>query len=566
MGAPSLLPGLLGIMFEAKPAKAFYPHVALPHAQNVSIIVDESLWTQLHPLISQYTDLVTTEHWNVHLEHGSWSSAQELRDHLIVLHDEMNLSGVLLVGDLPSASFEEEPEPSTIYPEDYIRDHWYTGTPPTIPVYQFPTEIFFADLDGAWLDTTTLPEGGAAGGEPNGIYDLHTDPDGAGPADIEPEIWVARVVAPTNVTGYTRSRLQLLEDFFQRACNYHRGLLVQEDHVLIDANAFPHDLDFYSEDVEPLWGLEDQVHLDGSIPDESTNERWVSEIQNSYVHAIVQVHGGGCCYGQEFLERDQGQTYCDYLFYHELRSVEAHVAFYFLDTCKVANFTHPNSMILWYLLGEGDAIVAMGCGTDHGATRLRELYEELGAGKTIGEAFHAFLDVRDFSSGLSGTIDTMVFGDPFYRFREGLAVTTPIFLLLPLSPFYVYATITVTATCDGIPVTTADVAQYLIIDGNAIVRATGELSWTGEDWQASGVPIPLPAGRYRVRCVFESNGRRGISPDIEIIIPYSPSPVIIVPAVVIAIVIVAVPWWWKHSRPLRSAPPPRAALGRLGGW
>ncbi|MDH5596281.1 MAG: C25 family cysteine peptidase, partial [Candidatus Bathyarchaeota archaeon] len=83
------------------------------------------------------------------------------------------LDGCLLVGDIPGALFE-------------------------VGAKEFPTDLYYMDLDGLWTDSDN-----------DMIYDEHS-------GDVAPEIWVGRLKVP-DVAGDEAS---LLNDYFDKNHRY----------------------------------------------------------------------------------------------------------------------------------------------------------------------------------------------------------------------------------------------------------------------------------------------------------------------------------------------------------
>ncbi|GAJ16437.1 unnamed protein product, partial [marine sediment metagenome] len=97
----------------------------------------------------------------------SGGTAEDMKAQLVSLNMSYNVTGAVLIGDLPVAWFYHIHDIAGNYEEE------------------FPCDLFLMDLDGEWNDTNG-----------DGMYDIHTN----GSGDTAPEIYVGRIDA-SNIPG-----------------------------------------------------------------------------------------------------------------------------------------------------------------------------------------------------------------------------------------------------------------------------------------------------------------------------------------------------------------------------
>ena len=154
-------------------------------ADRIAVVVHQEIHDLILDGLSQYeADLAAMGYSTVKLVFES-GTPEGLRASLAQLHGEPeSLVGAVLIGEIPYVLFE-------MY-DEFERDE--LGRP--IRQYtDFPSDLFFMDLNGQWADT--LDDGEIQAG--NGKYDTWS-----GAKDLE--IWVCRLKA-ANLTGFNVSEM-----------------------------------------------------------------------------------------------------------------------------------------------------------------------------------------------------------------------------------------------------------------------------------------------------------------------------------------------------------------------
>lgn len=114
------------------------------------IVVNGSLKGKLNDELSQYSQNLKDQGFEPFIRYWTPGGAEILKAIIKKSYDEKNIKGVVLIGDMPSASYEQMAD---------------FGEPYGIVYEEFPCEFFFMDMDGSWEDK-----------DKNGIFDKYPDP------------------------------------------------------------------------------------------------------------------------------------------------------------------------------------------------------------------------------------------------------------------------------------------------------------------------------------------------------------------------------------------------------
>lgn len=161
---------------EAKPTVFFENH-------SLSILVNETLYPSIKESISQYLSDLESEGYQVFLQQVSGGTPQEIKAWIQERYS-LGSTGIFFIGDITAAWAEVSGD-------------------------QFPSDLFYMDLDGTWQDNNA-----------DGVYEVHT----AGSGDMGPEVYVGRIYATT--LQYD-SEANMVNDYFSKAHAYRSGELTQ---------------------------------------------------------------------------------------------------------------------------------------------------------------------------------------------------------------------------------------------------------------------------------------------------------------------------------------------------
>lgn len=274
----------------------------------------------------------------------TWSTPEEIRAWLAGLHSQ-GLEGVVLVGDVPTAWAALE---------DYTDDRSNET---------FPTDYFYWDLDGDWLDDWTgYPAGGVPG--PDGVY------DGWG-GDLFPEIYVARILTSVILHG---DELQLINDYLARLHQWRQ-----------EGDPDPHALCYVDDDWSG-WGvgyrnammlLYPNVELVSEPAATNGTDYRQNRLPAGYTWISPFVHSGPTIHQwSPGPSTTSGHIWTD----------QPPSRFYNLFACSNARFTSNWCMGCVYVFGTQTGLAAVGSTKSGAMLQFIQFYGPLGQGDGFGQA------------------------------------------------------------------------------------------------------------------------------------------------------------------------------------
>jgi len=151
----------------------------VPTEHDFLIVVNESLKPELSDKIDEYAQSLVDAGYTPFIRYWYPGGAENLRGIIQKSHTKFNISGAVLIGDMPPAIYEQ-----TV---DY-------GGDIGVNYEQFPCEFYYMDMDGKWSDE-----------DENGVIDTY-------PQDLSVEIYTGRIVGTT----------QQISDYLDRAMKYKK--------------------------------------------------------------------------------------------------------------------------------------------------------------------------------------------------------------------------------------------------------------------------------------------------------------------------------------------------------
>lgn len=279
----------------------------------------------------------------------TWSTPEEIRAWLGELHSE-GLEGVVLVGDVPTAWAALE---------DY--DSRSNET--------FPTDYFYWDLNGDWLDDWTgYPAGGVPG--PDGVYD-------GWEGDLFPEIYVARILTSVILYG---DQHQLINDYLTRLHLWRQ-----------EGDPDPHALCYVDDDWSG-WGVGYRnammlLYPDVELVSEPAATNGTDYRQNrlpaGYTWISPFVHSGPTVHQwSPGPSTTSGHIWTD----------QPPSRFYNLFACSNARFTSNWCMGCVYVFGTQTGLAAVGSTKSGAMLQFVQFYGPLGQGDSFGQAMFKWWD------------------------------------------------------------------------------------------------------------------------------------------------------------------------------
>ena len=311
---------------------------------------------------------------------------QSLRQLLRTTAAAVPLQGAILVGEFGAIEFNQPQQQGDPYWHDHLAD------------------LFYMDLDGHWEDT-----------DANGVFETHVDqaPSRFGwpwlrAGDREPEIWVSRLRAGT-LAG-VGTEVDLLRAYFSRSHAYRTGVGTEEEPRIFLVGA---GIDLPNSD----WGARPEAlyepdQIDAVICTDSSSRALRTFLSSGepYELAVVNVFSGprihhfdvheGAGYDPYWDRWPEGRravtAFSDVMHppfdisWSDVVAWQPKVRFYQLLSSETGRHDQQNYLAGAYVFtGDGLAAIA---GTQHsGAMGTPQLYGDLAAGYTIGEAWRQAL-------------------------------------------------------------------------------------------------------------------------------------------------------------------------------
>jgi hypothetical protein len=314
--------------------------------EPICIVINNLLYLTIQSSFSVFLSDLENDGYSVNV-YTAANNGDEigLRNILISGWNTRNITGAILIGDLPVAWYE-----MTVWGEE-----------------EFPIDLFFMDLDGVWVDL-----------DANGMYEDHHD--GAG--DMEADIWVGRLSA-FNLTDHDAHEITMMNNYFDKNHRYRTGELRLLDKALA-----------YIDDDWHSWRWVREVALaypttDGVIdPYETTREDYMQRVRestdNRYENLLICAHSSPHVHALYW-----GDGPYDYsLFYnYEIEQIDVQVLFYNLFACSNSRFVEQDDMGNWYIFQTEYGLLSIGSTKTGSMLCFYDYYEPLGNGLSFGEAF-----------------------------------------------------------------------------------------------------------------------------------------------------------------------------------
>jgi len=281
--------------------------------QVVYLLVSSSVYEPLKDRLGRWIDDVEKTGFEVTEKVITNESASEIRT---LLRNTPNLVGCLMVGDIPYVVYE------TTYEQPEGVSHSET----------FPTDLYYMDLDGVWIDSNK-----------NGLFDGHK-------GDVAPEIWVGRLKAST-LSG---NEVELLSNYFDKNHLYRVGALTLPDRALMYTD---HYLDYYTNELTPetvyaLKSVYSEV-VKVAYPQKTSAEDYLEHLKQGYSLVRLLVHSGG--FGHYFGNQTDGKVYG-----RDIKALDPKAFFYVITSCGDFDYRQRDYIGGWYVFAESRSLLAMG--------------------------------------------------------------------------------------------------------------------------------------------------------------------------------------------------------------
>ncbi|MDD4650793.1 MAG: C25 family cysteine peptidase [Methanothrix sp.] len=335
-----------------------YPSVRAP-PRFIILTRTQSLASSLTPEIARYIEDAKSQGYNAE----SWFYSDGLNpspsDVRSWLSSQMPIAGALLIGDIPTAWFEQDGE-------------------------EWPIDLYYMDLDGTWSDANS-----------NEIFDSHS-------GDKAPEIFVARLKADNlDLDGSTE--VNLLRNYFNKDHKYRQGLLSQTKRGLmyIDDDWVGSSTDWNS----ALGLVYDTTTL---VNDKATTNP--TDYQNRLTQSYdwVQICCHGWSGGQQFKINDawDGSMYSS-----TIKTLDPMAIFYNLFICSSCRFTDADYYGGWHIFTNTNGLVVVGSTKSGSMLYFDDFYRPIAQGENIGTAFAKWYTEKGLTD-ISWFYGMCILGDP----------------------------------------------------------------------------------------------------------------------------------------------------------
>jgi hypothetical protein len=282
--------------------------------QLVYLLVSSSVYEPLKDRLQRWIDDVEKTGFEVTQKViTSNESAIEIRT---LLRNTPNLVGCLMVGEIPYVVYKTTYE----YPEGVSHSE------------TFPTDLYYMDLDGVWIDS-----------DKDGFFDGHK-------GDIAPEIWVGRLKAST-LSG---NEVQLLRNYFDKNHLYRNGALTLPHRALMYTD---HYLDYYTNELTPetIYALKSVYSevVKVAYPQKTSAEDYLQHLKQGYNLVRLLVHSGG--FGHYFGNQTDGKVYG-----RDIKALDPKGFFYVITSCGDFDYRQIDYIGGWYVFAESYSLLAIG--------------------------------------------------------------------------------------------------------------------------------------------------------------------------------------------------------------
>jgi len=348
---------------------------------RVIVVVNSTIYKSIETSLNQYANDVENEGFSVRIietDQLQQKTAAGIRAYLQEAYSS-GLVGAFLVGDIPETWFK-------------------------INNGILPTDMYYRDLDGSWID---------ANGD--GIFEQHL-------GNTTPEIWVGRLKAspiPGNETS-------LINNYFLKNHRYRTGLRVLpwwRALAYIDDDGVD-----WAEDVNSsLSQAFSEVTL-VTDPAETTARDYLSRIADPFGFQWVYLMSHGAFDYHAFMINDQlvGGTVYPY----QYRDIDPRVFFYTLFICSGARYTEREYLAGTTVFTQSYGLLSIGSTDTIYSVSFREFFAGLAESKAVGTAFQEwFLEQDNWQNQLKAGEDyrylfygLSIVGDPTLRLEVRLNV------------------------------------------------------------------------------------------------------------------------------------------------
>jgi len=365
--------------------------------ESFYVLVNSDIYPEIESSVIQYANnIARDEDYGVSVFSSLYESADSLKTFLQQGYENDDLIGTSFVGNFPSAWYQKD----------------YGGL---IGYREAPTDVFYKDLNGLWLDTLRYdPDTETLVPGSDGIYDTHLDGEG----DRGLEIILSRVEG--NLPWGPKTETEVLQDYFARNHLYRENNSAESDTVML---YFDDDLAHRVDIV--LSGI--QQAYDNIIAINDSNVTTADDYREKLTRKIAWMIPAAHSWprGHRF-DKNNGTEH-DYFWSYEVPNIEHEIPYFLVYGCNAGEFTEDNFILGFYVLYGGLG----GIGYTARAPPpddAEQFWSRIGSEGSLGEALNEhqnyWINIHDQHQqdwGIEGYATDLI-GDPTLRPRKAYGV------------------------------------------------------------------------------------------------------------------------------------------------
>lgn len=333
------------------------------HKPLVIVMVDSNNYPALESSLNLYKMDAESEGYSVNIIETNKlvdRTPMGIRSYLREMMSQ-GLTGALFVGNIPEVWYE-------------VNDS------------RFPTDMYYADLDGSWKDL-----------DGNGVYDEHG-------GDIIPEIWVGRLKPPRLGSEETR----LLINYFHKNHLYRNGFRILpwwRTLIYIDDDGVN-----WADDAKTSVS---QVSTDVTLitePEITNAEDFKTRLKDAsgFQWLYLMSHGSYDYHNFEVNGKLCGGT----VFSWEYQNIDPRILFYLFFTCSAARYTEKDYLAGTAVFADTYGLLAIGCTDIMFSVSFRKFFAVLSEGNSIGVAFQKWFQDQGVNLDPLISYGLTIIGDP----------------------------------------------------------------------------------------------------------------------------------------------------------
>ena len=309
----------------------------------VCALVNPAIYAGISASLAQWAADVESEGWSVVIYNGTFPDPPALRNHLAAID---NLDGCLLIGDFPVP---------------------WAEIVSNLPVTDYPSDVFYMDLDGVWTDDNF-----------NGVYDGHS-------GDTIPEIWIGRLLAGN--LDFGDGEISLVNNYFAKNHAYRTGNLSLPSRALLYLDD---DWEYAADNMQQNIA---QLYSDITVVSDPQTTRaldYGQRLVDYYAWVQLIAHSYPSRHNFTYQEGEGPEA----IYNEDIYRIDPHAFFFNLSACKAGRFVERNYLAGWYTFADTYGLLTISTTKPGLMKRGNDFFYGLVAQEMpLGEAFRGWFEV-----------------------------------------------------------------------------------------------------------------------------------------------------------------------------